>query len=499
VRRRTISWRARLVAVGALGLVLAVAAAGATVPRLDDVAATGPGGGNRSDALAIGAAGDATNPSVGDATAADGAGGTRPTSAGAGDTNGASSGQPRASASGVARASRDYPPGVTDTSIRIGGSTFTSGPAAVYGEQIAVGFAAGVRYINDHGGINGRRIDLVLYDDGGDPAKQFTNAKRLVEVDKVFALAMLYAPITGEYVAAQRIPVFHLGQFDEEFTNPWWFPVGGPQRLASMSTAWFGAKKLGVKKAAIFYLDAGAANYSRKYAEQAASDWTAYGVEKPLLVPFGPDQTSCSDAISQARNAGVDFIDFEIDAAHVIKCGVEAQLQAYKPPKGWGGYLIGVPVIPQALGDYSLGMYAFDAFGALYDVPAYKEYVRKVSSSTESYSSVTASYFVSALLMRDAIASLGDDITREGLRDALNGLRNWRPGLTNDPNQPTWTWTPQCHVALHGGYVIQVQKHDGELRWTQITPQFDTTPLPPGTGIPPQYAGCPSVFRQEPR
>ena len=53
--------------------------------------------------------------------------------------------------------------------------------------------------------------------------------------------------------------------------------------------------------------------------------------------------------------AGVDFIDFEVDASTVINCGVEAQIQGYKPPKGWGGYLIGVPVIHEALGDFSIG------------------------------------------------------------------------------------------------------------------------------------------------
>src|SRR5207302_7816798 len=90
-----------------------------------------------------------------------------------------------------------YDVGVSDAEIRIGGSTFTSGPAAVYGEQIAVGFAAGVQYINDHGGINGRKVVLKLYDDAGDPARQLTNTKRLIEVDKVFALSMIYAPIAG--------------------------------------------------------------------------------------------------------------------------------------------------------------------------------------------------------------------------------------------------------------------------------------------------------------
>jgi ABC-type branched-subunit amino acid transport system substrate-binding protein len=394
-----------------------------------------------------------------------------------------------------------YDPGASDTEIRVGGSTFTSGPAAVYGEQIAVGFAAGVNYVNERGGINGRRVVLKIYDDGGDPAKQLANTKRLVEVDKVFALAMSYAPIAGAYVAEKGVPVFHLGQFNEEFTNPWWFPVGGPQRTASYMLSNYGAKQLGAKSVAVFYLDAGAANYSKAYAEEVKSDWEAYGVEVPVLADFAPDQTSCSDAISAARDAGVDFIDFEIDASKVINCGVEAQIQGYKPAKGWGGYLIGVPVIHEALGDFSIGMYAFDAFGANYDVQAYKDAVKGVSSKTESYSSVTASYFISALLMRDSVAKLGDNITRVRLRDTLNTFTDWTPGLTTDANQPRWTFRPNCHVALSGAYVIQIQKGgDGKLKWTQIYPgpksQYTSVPLPPGKSPPPEFAACPGLSRQ---
>jgi branched-chain amino acid transport system substrate-binding protein len=482
---------AHLATAAALLLVVAVAAAGGSspAPRQVDAAASG--------ASAAGIGGDRGGEGGGDVAGDQGAAGGD--GAAPGTAGGARPGGPAPRAGGPNTSAgtnrpRSYPPGVTDTTIRIGGSTFTSGPAAVYGEQIAVGFAAGIRYVNEHGGINGRRVELVLYDDGGDPAKQLTNTKRLVEVDKVFALSMMYAPIAGQYVAEQRIPVMHQGQFDEEFTHPWWFPVGGPQRFAAYSTAWFGATKLKVKKVAIFYLDAGAVNYSREFAEKEAQDWKAYGVSVPVLAPFAPDQTSCGDALSQARDAEVDFIVFEIDAAKVIKCGVEAQLQGYTPPKGWGGYLIGVPVIPEALGDFSLGMYAFDAFGALYEVPEYVEYVKKVSSSTEAVSSVTASYFTLALLFRDAVAKLGDNITREGLRNVLNTFTDWRPDITSDPNMPTWTWTPTCHVALRGGYVIQVQKHDGENRWTQITPQFTATQLPPGREPPPEYASCAHAF-----
>lgn len=383
-----------------------------------------------------------------------------------------------------------YDQGVTDTEIKIGGSTFTSGPAAVYGEQIAVGFAAGVNYVNNHGGVNGRKISLKIYDDGADPAKQLANTKRLVEIDKVFALSMVYADIGGQYVAEKKIPVFHLGQQEAEFTNPYWFPVGGPQRLASYELANFGAKKLGVKKVAILYLDAGAANYSKAYAESVAKDWQAYGVATPVLAPFSAGQTSCSDAISNAKSAGVDFIDFEVDASTVINCGVEAQLQQYKPPKGWGGYLIGVPVIHQALGNFSEGMYAFDAFGALYDNAEYVKTVHAISPKTETYSSVTMSYFISAILMRDALVKLGDNITRERLRDVLNTFTNWQPGLTSDPNQPKWTWTPTCHTALRGGYAIQIQKKGDELKWTQIEGQRQAVPVPPGANPPAIYSGC---------
>lgn len=470
------NWTAHLAALIALQLVLGIAAVGGT-DRIANPAVVAAGQGSTTDTAGATSSGLPLE----DLQVASG--------------GGAAAAGPRAARTVAGRQAPGqsggiYDQGASDTEIRVGGSTFTSGPAAVYGEQIAVGFAAGVNYINEHGGINGRRVVLKIYDDGGDPAKQLENVKRLVEVDKVFALSMAYAPIAGPYVAEKRIPVYHLGQFNEEFVHPWWFPVGGPQRLASYAMANYGARVLDVKKVAVFYLDAGAANYSRQYAESVATDWDAYGVEVPVLAPFTVDQTSCSDAIGRAREAEVDFIQFEIDAGRVINCGVEAQIQNYKPPKGWGGYLIGVPVIHEALGDYSIGMYAFDAFGANYDVTGYKEAVRKVSSKTETYSSVTASYFISAMLMRDSIGKLGNHITRERLRNVINTFTDWRPGLTEDANQPSWTWRENCHVALKGGYVIQIQKVNGKLRWEQITPQFTSTKVPPGKTPPAEFNGC---------
>ena len=479
---RMLRWRWHVAAAVGLLLVLAVSAAGGVTPRrVATGAAAGSDAAGTTDLTSTGAA-----PAAGDTlVAAAGGGGSAGTAAAHGGT--------AKGLSGVGAGQKiNYDDGADDNQVLIGGSTFTSGPAAVYGQQIAVGFAAGVQYVNDHGGINGRRLVAKIYDDGADPAKQLANTKRLVEVDHAFALSMSYAPIVGPYVASKGIPVFHLGQFNEEFTNPWWFPLGGPQGTSAMSLAQFGARTLGVKKVAIFYIDAGANNFSGQFARQVSKYWKDYGVDASTLVPFSPDQTSCSSAISTAKSANVDFVDFELDAGHVIQCGVEAQIQGWRPSKSWGGYLIGVPVIHEALGDYSIGMYAFDAFGANYDNPDYNAYVHKISSGTDAYSSVTISYFIAALLARDSMSKLGNTFTRAHLRDVLNGFSGWTPGLTTDPNQPTWTWTPTCHVALKGGYVIEIKKHpDGTLRWDQITPQFHTVPLPPGEPPPPDLASCP--------
>lgn len=469
----------------ALVLAAAVAAVGGRVP-VEEVAGAGSGPGS----AAVGEVGDlAGQPAAG----IDAAGAPTGSAGAAGAGDGSSgSGAPGTTTADGGPVRMD--PGITDTEIRIGGSTFTSGPAAVYGEQIAVGFTAGVQYVNDRGGVNGRKLALTLYDDGGDPAAQLANTKRLLEVDEVFALSMVYAPTVGDYVASKGVPVVHLGQFDEEFTNPWWFPLGGPQRTASFQLEHYVATTTETKKVAIFYLDAGANNFSGTYAEEVRDDWARYGIEAPVLVPFAIDQTSCSDAIGQAAAAEVDFIQFEIDASRVINCGVEAQIQGYEPPEGWGGYLIGVPVVPEALGEISAGMIAFDAFGALYDVPEYAEYIRKVSPRTEPRSSTTMSYFLAALLLRDGLAQLGNDMTRAHLQQILNTFTDWRPGLSDAPNQPTWTWTPACHTALKGGYVIEVQNRGGKYAWHQITEQLTSTPLPPGKAAPPNFASC-DIFR----
>src|SRR5436305_5483451 len=86
--------------------------------------------------------------------------------------------------SGTALAQKKYDPGATDTDIKIGNIMPYSGPASSYG-VIGKTEAAFFRMINDQGGINGRRIDFISYDDAYSPPKAIEQARKLVESDEV--------------------------------------------------------------------------------------------------------------------------------------------------------------------------------------------------------------------------------------------------------------------------------------------------------------------------
>jgi branched-chain amino acid transport system substrate-binding protein len=77
-------------------------------------------------------------------------------------------------------------PGVSASTITIGGTFPLTGPASLY-KTIPAAEKAYFDYINDHGGVNGRKIDFHILDDGYDPSKTVPLTQQLVEQDKVFA------------------------------------------------------------------------------------------------------------------------------------------------------------------------------------------------------------------------------------------------------------------------------------------------------------------------
>jgi branched-chain amino acid transport system substrate-binding protein len=89
-------------------------------------------------------------------------------------------------AGGLAFAAGQYGPGVTDTEIKLGSTMPYSGPASSYG-TIGKSEAAYFAMVNEHGGINGRKIDFIVRDDAYSPPKTVEDIRELVEQDRVLA------------------------------------------------------------------------------------------------------------------------------------------------------------------------------------------------------------------------------------------------------------------------------------------------------------------------
>ena len=79
-------------------------------------------------------------------------------------------------------------PGIFDDRIVFGQSAAFKGPAAALGLGMRQGILTAFEEANAKGGVNGRKLELVSYNDGYEPNKAIVNTKRLLEEDKVFAL-----------------------------------------------------------------------------------------------------------------------------------------------------------------------------------------------------------------------------------------------------------------------------------------------------------------------
>src|SRR5262249_24860965 len=84
-------------------------------------------------------------------------------------------------------AQKAYDPGASDTEIKIGNISPYSGPASPY-SAIAKAEAGYFKMINERGGINGRKINFISYDDAYSPPKTVEQARKLVESDEVLLL-----------------------------------------------------------------------------------------------------------------------------------------------------------------------------------------------------------------------------------------------------------------------------------------------------------------------
>jgi ABC-type branched-subunit amino acid transport system substrate-binding protein len=132
-----------------------------------------------------------------------------------------------AASASTASAQKKYDTGATDTEIKVGNIMPYSGPASAYG-IIGRTEAAYFKKINDEGGINGRKINYISYDDAYSPPKTVEQARKLVESDEVlFIFNSLGTPPNSaihKYMNSKKVPQLFVATGATKWNDPQNFP-----------------------------------------------------------------------------------------------------------------------------------------------------------------------------------------------------------------------------------------------------------------------------------
>ena len=128
---------------------------------------------------------------------------------------------------GAAHAEKKFDPGATDTEIKIGNIMPYSGPASAYA-TIGKTEAAYFNKLNSEGGINGRKINFISYDDAYSPPKTVEQARKLVEGDEVL---LIFNPLgtpgntaIQKYMNAKKVPQLFVSSGAAKWNDPKNFP-----------------------------------------------------------------------------------------------------------------------------------------------------------------------------------------------------------------------------------------------------------------------------------
>ncbi|MFP3155117.1 ABC transporter substrate-binding protein [Lachnospiraceae bacterium ZAX-1] len=327
---------------------------------------------------------------------------------------------------------KEYSQGVTDTEIVIGNSAATSGAYAPVGVPFLAGMQAYLDYVNDGGGIDGRKITFDhITDDEFDPAKGKAALSNLVEDEKVFAIVGHFGtPVVAATIDDLKeygIPSVYfatgIGQLyaenatsnDEGYNI---FPVQPIYNTEGRIMAAYAAGKFNAKKVGIIYTndDAGTDLYSGAVAQLEQLSGIDYVAEQ---VTAGASDVSA--AVTSLKNANVDFI--VVASIQATMPTIVKELAAQSVNKDCITTYVNVSLamsdavredIKGKFDVYGLGWVAYDDADALalYQEWAPEEYAMNAYAQT----GWIASHFFCEGLRRIE----GQDITWENFMDALN-------------------------------------------------------------------------------
>jgi len=342
-----------------------------------------------------------------------------------------------------ALAQKKYDTGATDTEIKIGNIMPYSGPASAYG-VIGKTEAAYFKKINDAGGINGRKINFISYDDSYSPPKTVEQARKLVESDEVLLLfnALGTPPNSAihKYMNAKKVPQLFVATGATKWNDPKEFPWTMGWQPSYQSEARIYAKYLlkekPAAKIAVLYQND---DYGKDYLKGLKD---GLGTKAASMIvaedSFETSEPTIDNHIVRLKASGADvFVDIATPkfAAQAIKKVAEIE---WKPLHFLNNVSASVGSVIKPAGyensqDIISAAYLKDASDPQWDNdPGMKQFydflAKDYPEGNKLDASTVVGYGVSQTLI-EVLKKCGDDLTRENIMKQAASLKDFRTGV----------------------------------------------------------------------
>jgi branched-chain amino acid transport system substrate-binding protein len=266
-------------------------------------------------------------------------GGTTSGAAGSGSTAGSTTGSAGSESSGGSASAGAA--ALTKAPVRIGTIGSLSGPAGASLKPQADGVRIWVRWINDHGGLNGHPVEHLVADDGGDPSRHRSLVQEFVEQRKVIAFVGNPEALTGQgsvdYLTKAGIPVVGsegAGQWFYE--SPSYFPQGSTGNALLQAGAYLAAvlnKSQGRTKVGL--INCVEVQVCRDATNKAPAVFKKYGMDVVYSAQASLAQPDFTAECLNARQRGVQVMSIGMDANAIRTIAQACARQGFHPILGW--------------------------------------------------------------------------------------------------------------------------------------------------------------------
>jgi branched-chain amino acid transport system substrate-binding protein len=348
---------------------------------------------------------------------------------------------------GPAAAQKKYDPGASDSEIKIGNINPYSGPASAYG-QIGKTIAAYFNKVNAEGGVNGRKINFISYDDAYSPPKAVEQARKLVESDEVLLIFQSLGTPSNtaiqKYMNAKKVPQLFVATGATKWGDAKNFPwtMGWQPNYQSESRIY--AKYLiehhpNAKIAVLYQND----DYGKDYVKGLKD---GLGGKIPIVAeaPYETSDPTVDSQIINLKSSGADVLvnittpkfasqsirkvaEIGWNPVHILN-NVSVSVGSVLKPAG----------LENAKGILSTAYYKDPTDPSWKDDPAFKRwqaFMDKYYSDGDRTSTFTVYGYLVGQTLVQALKQCGDDLTRENVMKQAASLKDFQldmllPGIT---------------------------------------------------------------------